>query len=68
MSAAVVADCASDIAGNRVQIADQLFDGLGFERRVTGDGVVEFGDIGVVVFAVVNLHGLVVDVRRQSVM
>ena len=55
-------------AGTCVEVADEVLDGLAFEVRLAGDGLVDVGDVGAVVFIVVNLHRLRVNVRFERVL
>ena len=68
MTAAVVADRSANRIGNSVQVTQELVDGFCFEFRISGDGLVEVGDIGGVVFAMVDFHGSRVDVRFERVL
>src|SRR2546421_194235 len=65
MAAAVVADGGTDVVGNRVEAAQQLLQAPLSELGVLGQRIVEIRDVGLVMFAVVDLHGLRVNVRLQ---
>jgi len=67
VAAAVVADGGADGFGSGVETGEYIFDGLAGEVGGFGDGFVEFGDVGGVVFVVVEFHGLRVDVGLQRV-
>jgi hypothetical protein len=67
VTAAVVAHGALDISGDFGDVFAQVFDGKRFEVSFASKGVVEIRHIGVVVAAVVNLHGLLVDMGFESV-
>ena len=64
---AVVAHRAADALRHCVEVAHQFLDRLGLQFGVAGDGLVELGHICVVMFAMVDFHGLRVDVRLQRV-
>ena len=55
MPATVVTHGTADVGGHRGQIAEQFAERLGFEVRFAGQGVVEVGDVRLVVFGVVDL-------------
>ncbi len=67
VAAAVVADGGADVFGNGGESFDEVFGGFVGEVGLGGDGVVEVGDVGLVVFVVVNLHGGCVDGGFESV-
>ena len=54
-------------SGTEARSRDERFDRLGFERGVAGDGLVEVGHVGVVMFAVMDFHRGRVDVRFERV-
>src|SRR5712672_1690116 len=56
MTAAVVADGTADGVGDNAQIRDDLFERLGFQRGVAGDGLVEVVHIRLVMAVVMDLH------------
>ena len=66
VSSAVVADRGADIFGDFGEVANQIVDGLGGEGRIVGQGGIEVVDVGLVVLAVVDLHGLGVDERLEG--
>jgi len=66
MPAAVVPHGSANGVRHRREVLDKGLDRLGFEGRIAGDGLVEVGDVGLVMLAVVNLHRLSVDVRFQG--
>ena len=68
MAAAIVAHGAADVRRHRVKIADQVLDGLCFQVRLARNRLVDVGDVGSVVFIVVNLHGQRVNVRFERVL
>ena len=68
VAAAVVAYSAAHSFRQGVQVAYQLFDALAGEIVVAFERGVEFGDVGGVMLAVVNFHGLRINVRLQRVM
>ena len=52
---------------HRVEVADEVLDGLAFEVRLAGDGLVDVGHVGGVMFVVVDLHRLRINVRFERV-
>ena len=67
VAATVVAHRATDVLRHGVQIAHQVLNGFALKLSVAGDGVVELGDVGVVMLAVVDFHGLCINVRLQRI-
>jgi hypothetical protein len=67
VTAAIVADSGADVFGDAVDVFAEVFDGVGFEVCFAGEGGVQVGDVGVVVAAMVDFHGLLVDVGFESV-
>ena len=65
MAAAVVAHRAADVIRHGIQVADEGFDRLGFERRMAGEGFVHIHHVSVVMFAVMDFHRHSVDVRLE---
>jgi hypothetical protein len=63
MPPAIIADSRRDAAGT----GDQVFQGFFFMFR-TGYGLVEIVYIGLVMFAVMDLHGLRVNIRLECIM
>jgi hypothetical protein len=61
VAAAVVADGGADVFGDGGEGFDEVFGGFVGEVGLGGDGGVEVGDVGLVVLAVVDLHGGGVD-------
>ena len=68
VAAAVVAHRAADVGGHRVEMADEVLDGLAFEVRLAGDGLVDVGHVSAVMFVVMDLHRLRVDVGFERVL
>ncbi len=66
VTAAVVDDSLANFFRNAVDVAKNLLDRLGSKIALTFDGRVEFGDVPVVVFAVMNFHRHGVDVRLKG--
>ena len=66
MAATVVADRPADGVGDTGQIADQGFQTEAFNRG-SGDCFVEVVHVGLVMAAVVDLHGQCVDVGFERV-
>ena len=67
MAAAVVADGRADIFGDSVKALEKLIDRQSLQIGASLEGLIQVRDIGVVVFAVVNLHGHLVDVGLQRI-
>ena len=63
----VVAYRATDVLRHGVEVAHQVLDGFALKLSVAGDGVVELGYVGVVMLAVVDLHGSCINVRLQRI-
>ncbi len=61
VAASVVAHHAANVFGHRVEVADQVVNGLGGERRVAGQGSIHVVDVGLVVLVVMQVHGFGVD-------
>ena len=68
MAAAVVPDRRPDPLRQCIQIGDQGFDGLALMIRMILECGVEIVDVGRMMLAMVNLHGLGVDMRFQCTM
>ena len=67
VTAAIVADHHADVFRHGLEVADQFAGAFRLEFRFAGDGVVDVGDIGGVVFAVMDFHGAGVDVGFERV-
>ena len=67
VAAAVVAHRAANVRRNGIQVADEFLDGFLFEVRLAGDGLVQVGDVGVVMFVVMDFHRQRVNVRFERV-
>ena len=65
MTPAVVADHRSNVLGDRANPAQQIFDALIEQLGMLGERVVEVGDVGLVMLAVMDLHRLRIDVRLE---
>src|SRR6266581_9376667 len=65
MATAVVAHRGADVVRNRIDTAQQCVDALAEELGMFTQGVVEVGDVGLMMLAVVDLHGLRVDMRLE---
>ena len=61
VAAALVADVLAHGFGHGVEFGEDFLDGFAFKAGRTGDGLVEFADVGGVMFVVMNLHRLGVD-------
>ena len=67
MTAAIVAHDGANVFRNGVEIADQVFDRFLFQVGLAFDRVVKVGDVGLVMFGVMDLHRPRVDVRLECV-
>ena len=67
MPAAVVPHGCSGGFRHTVQVTHKVLNRLGLQVRVPLQGRVEVSDIRVMVLAVMDLHGLGVDMGRQSI-
>jgi hypothetical protein len=67
VATAVVLDGGADGFGKGVEVFQEFFERFLFEVVVAGEGFVEVGDVGTVVFVVVDLHGLRVDVGFEGI-
>src|SRR5438874_4185347 len=65
MTASVVADGGTDVFRDTIDAAEQLFETLLVQRGVLVQGRVQVAHVGLMVLAVVDLHGLGVDVRLE---
>ena len=68
MSAAVVAHRPANVRRDRVEMGDELLDCFLFQASLAGQRLVEVGDVGGVMFAVVYFHGERVDIRFERVL
>src|SRR6185295_3217472 len=66
VAAAVVADRAALVLGDRAEIRDDLLDGLAVEVGA-GERIVGLVHVGLVMLVVMQLHRLLVDVRLERV-
>ena len=67
MAAAVVADDAADVFRNGIQILDQVFDGFVRELGFVLEGVVDVGDVSLVMLGVMDFHRARIDMRLERV-
>jgi hypothetical protein len=67
VAAAIVPDGAADVLGQTIDARDQLFSGFGGVVRRRFECLVHIGDVGGVVFAVMNLHRFRVNMRFERV-
>lgn len=67
VAAAVVLDGGADGFGEGVRIIEEFFERFFLEVGVAGEGFVEIGDVGSVVFVVMDFHCLRVDVGFEGV-
>lgn len=67
MSTTIVTDSALNGFGEAGDIADEVVDGLGRIDTCGGECLVQLGDIGIVVFCMMDFHGPRVDVRFQGI-
>ncbi len=67
MSTAVVPDSCADVLRDGVEVGQEFFEVTGVGLGVFFQGGVEVGYVGIVVFFVVEVHGLLVDGRFEGV-
>lgn len=67
VAAAVIADHGTNFFRHGVQICEQAFHGAVGEVGVLSQGFVQVGEIGLVMFVVMDLHRLGIDMRLQGV-
>ncbi len=67
MAAAVVADGVADIGGKGIDVGEELLQRPGLEIGASRDRLVQVGDVGLMVLAMVDLHRLRVDMGFQGV-
>ena len=67
MTAAIVAHDHANVFRHGCEVTDEFADPLVFQLRLAGDGVVQIGDVGLMMLAVVNLHRAGIDVRFEGV-
>jgi hypothetical protein len=67
MPAGIVADCATNILGDGVEVLEKVFKRLGLEIGVALQRLVQVRDVSAVVLVVVNLHGFGIDVGFECV-
>jgi len=67
VAATVIADGGADFLRNGVQVLEQVFDREFLQVGIIGQSLVELGDVGLVMLAMVDFHGLGIDVRLQRV-
>jgi len=61
VASSIVADCASDVFGDRVQVAEQIFGAFLVQFGMLVDGRVQVLDVGGVMHVVMQMHRLFVD-------
>ena len=66
VSTTVVADRSTDIFRDRVQVRDQFFDAFAFLVGAF-NGCIDFSEIGVMMFAVVDFHRASINVGFESI-
>src|ERR1041385_4332260 len=65
MAAGIVTNRRANVVGHAAQVAQQVFEVLVGQLRVLAQRVVEIVDVGLMMLAVVDLHGLRVDMRLE---
>jgi len=65
VAAAVVAHDGADVLGDAVDVAEEILGCVFPEFRMLFDGSVEVSYVGLVMLIVVEMHGLLVDVRLE---
>ena len=66
ITAAVVADCGTNVCRHSIKVAEDIFDALTIQVSAL-NGRVQFAGIAGVVFAVMNAHGAGINMRLQRV-
>ena len=61
MASAIVADCAPNVFGNRVQVAEQVFRGFLVQFGMLVQGRVQVLDVGGVMHVVMKMHRFFID-------
>ncbi len=67
VTTSIVAHGGTNAFRNRAEIGDERFDAFGCEIIVAFQGLVQIGDISGVVFAMVDFHGLGIDVGFECI-
>ena len=67
VATSVVADGTADVFWHGCKVGDQIHSGFVFDTCFASDGVVEVGDVGLVMLAMVDFHGASIDVWFESV-
>jgi len=67
VTAAVVADGVANILRDRIETFEKIIDRLRLQRGLPFQGLVEVGNVGAMVFVVMDLHRLGVDIRLECV-
>ena len=67
VAASVVADCGANILRDGVEAFQKILKRFGLEIGVAIEGFVQVGDVGAMVFVVVNFHGLGINVGFKCV-
>ena len=67
MATGVVADGGADVGGKRVEVLEKFLGGFFLKIGMGGNGLVEVVDVGGVVLAMVESHGLGIYVGFEGV-
>ena len=67
MAAAVIANRRADLFRDCVEVLQQVFDRQFLEVGMVRQSLIELGDVGLVMLAMVDLHGLGIDVGLQRI-
>jgi hypothetical protein len=67
VSASVVTHSGADVLGDVIEVGEEFLEVTGVCFGVLLQRVIEVGDVGIVVFFVVEVHGLFVYVRFERV-
>ena len=67
VAAAVIAHDAANVFGHGGEVLDQIFDGFAGQIGLVLQGVVDVGDVSLVMLGVMDLHRARVDMRLERV-
>src|SRR5690606_16415688 len=67
VSAGVVADGGADVLGDAAEVFDEFVGAFRFEVRFAGDGVVQVGDVCLMMLRVMDFHRAGIDVGLKGV-
>ena len=64
----IIAHGTANVLGHGVQVADQVVDGFASQLVVAFQGGIELGNIGGMMFAMMDFHRLRINVRLERIM